>query len=94
MIDSSISRTVSAGGSISEETTLFDENCRRIFLQINVIGAGELFCSIGTADAEAGSGIYIDSTNPLCLQMPASGEVHVIPSGSSAVVYSAAEGLS
>jgi hypothetical protein len=94
--DYAITKTIERGGSITEATALFPANSRRVFLQINVIGNGVLYCSIGPIPiAHAGSGIYIDDTHPLCIQMPVVGDVWVVPDDSSAaVVYSAAEGLS
>ena len=88
-----ITRTVNAGGTLSGELTLFAEQSRRVMLDIRVIGTGALFVSIGEFRAETGEGIYVDADQPLHIEMPVSGAVHIISDGSGSVQYTAAEGL-
>jgi hypothetical protein len=93
MYEYSIQKTETAGGTVSAETTVFGFEKRRVMLSIQVIGAGSLYCSIGPDAAVAGRGIFIDADNPLLIETPITGEVHVINDGSVGVDYVAAEGL-
>ena len=105
MKEYAITKTIERGGIVTGPETLFPAQPRRVFLQINVVGSGCLYCSVGPGpSARVGVGIYIDSDNPLQLQVPVIGEIKVVPglaevsAGSAeaydSVTYSAAEGLS
>ena len=88
-----LAKTSNAGGTLSGEMTLFADEPRRVMLDIRVIGSGELFVSIGVGVAEVDKGIYVDANQPLHMEIPVSGEIHIVSDSSVAVQYTAAEGL-
>lgn len=93
-MDYTITTTELDGGTLAEETTIFAEDRRGVFLHISVTNDGAMYVAIGRT-AVSGEGIYVSKLYPLNIETPCAGAVHAVPAaGGDNPVYSAARGLS